>query len=734
MKRFIALLLFAAALLTLLACNPTQPEQPDGTSGDVETTPPPAEDVSVKLNETGKKYVIICSENSSKEVKDIASDLWKHFFDLKMGEIKSDIDWVQKAEQADNDNYEILIGLTNRPESAVAADALRTYLDYHIAVIENKICIYANTPDRLKEAVAYFKSKVALENGIFCYSGPNVYTDFKDGYAVPNMSICGTPIGEYTVVIPAAATDAERAFAEEYVKYIGINSGAVVDITDDSAAAVPNEILIGKTNRPESQTELSNGARILTVNKKLVVAVESDYYIGVIEGYFYKLLSDGAGIIAEGVDIAPDGSELKLDSSKLKYTAIVGGNGTTVASNIASEISRYNTTEGKNVAVPTKFSESTQSVYTCETKEIYDRYVKDIESAGNTILATNVIGSVYFTTFKTLGNKLVTAYYIQNEKIIRVIDEPYLGFDTELPAPADMALPEDTSTKIIMIPIARDYEQGGFVIRLSDGRFVLYDTGADYTAEDTESLVETLKEYSYHYKQGGKVQIAAIYISHLHIDHYGGLVTLANKYSNILSVDRVYANFPSTQKENYWDNPLYVESEARKVIDSAEKLGAKFMYVRSGQKVKIADATFEVMWTPDDLGQYELRLNSDGSKDTARDINNTCLYLRMTTKGGKVIIFNGDSRQGQSKLVYNMYKDGLKCDIMTVAHHGYNGSNTATLYTSYACPEILFWTNTKAKLDANTAQRDFIDRVESLQSVKKHIYGETTKRQVLEVQ
>ncbi len=415
------------------------------------------------------------------------------------------------------------------------------------------------------------------------------------------------------------------------------------------------------------------------------------------------------------------------------YTGIVCGNGTTVASDIREEVKEYNKTASKPVVAPARHTDSTATVYSSATKEKYDKYINALKDSGGEVLAVNTIGSVYFTTLK-LNERLITAYFITEEAIIRVIDEPYHEIDTVLPSPD--SVPSGYSTKLITLPMHNNKEQCGFVIRLSDGRFVLYDTGHGDAAGSAEGLANTLKDYSYHYKldHNNKIPIAAIYISHLHDDHYGGLLKLAENYSHLVSVERVYANFPSTQKEDYWSNPLELHEHTQKIKAAAETLGAEFQFVRSGHRVQISDSVFEVMFTPDDLGQYEIRKKENGEKDTSRDINNTCLYVRMTTKSGKKIIFVGDSRQGQTPLVCNMYKDGLKCDMLSVAHHGYNGSNTIQLYQTYGKPSTLLWTNTKEILDANTVHRPFIDALHNLTFVTEHVYAKKDSRKMIELE
>ncbi len=411
------------------------------------------------------------------------------------------------------------------------------------------------------------------------------------------------------------------------------------------------------------------------------------------------------------------------------YSGEVCGDGTVVSSNIKREVTKYNSGNSSSVSAPSKFSDAIARVYNPADKEEYDAYIAKLLEYGCQKLTENKIGEVCFTTLKAAPERLITAYFIPSQRLVRVIDEPYHDIDTVLPSPENA--PSGLQTSVITMPVVSDHEQSCFVITLSDGRLVLYDTGYTNVVSAEEGLINTLKEYSYYYNNTPekKIRIAAIFVSHLHDDHYGGLLELAKRYSNIVTVERVYANFPSTQKENYWDNPMYVEEQAKDIIAAAKKLGAEFKFVRSGQKVRMADADFEIMYTPDDLGQHEIKKNSDGSKSTSHDINNTCLYVRMTVKG-KTAIFCGDSRQGQTPLVCRMYKGDLKCDILTVAHHGYNASDSKQLYTVYGRPTVLLWTNTKKILAANTSHRSFIDTLQGLSTVTEHVYPEATKRAV----
>ncbi len=322
MKRIVIVCLAVIMLISALSCAPSSPT-PSETP---ETTIPPAKEISIVLNAADKKYTIIRGENESAEVAEAASLLWKFFFETKAGEITSEDDWLPKGKEADNDNYEILVGVTNRPETAVSKAALKTYLDYNISVVDNKICIYANTPERISDAIEYFKTNITYENGLFTYTGLEYYTNTYDKYPFPNMSISNQKISEYVIVIPTNASEKEKQFAEKYAEYIALNSGVIINIVNDSTQVVKNEILIGNTNRPESNVDLSKGARIVVSNDKLVVKCKNNAYFDIIRSYLYDFHEELNGVVSADTNITPDNSAEEIFLTECYAAGLISEN------------------------------------------------------------------------------------------------------------------------------------------------------------------------------------------------------------------------------------------------------------------------------------------------------------------------------------------------------------------------------------------------------------------------
>lgn len=296
----------------------------DATTEPVADTQAPDTSVSIKL--TGDvKYTIIRSEDADESVISIASDMWKDMRALLDSvDIRINDDFVRKEEDADNDNYEILLGVTNRPESAQARAALPTYLDYSVSVIGNKIVISANTAERLSQAAECFMSNVCCVDGELIYTADNaVVVGAYDSYKIKNMTIGGKDISSCVIVVPKESNEAELDFAAEFSAYLGKNCGYAPKVVDDSTAPAACEIVLGKTSRKASEGMYNDtlgrtGCHIKILDGALVIAAET------LGGYKVSMakieqLMGGGNALAAGIDQLYVGDDSSLDGAKVMF-------------------------------------------------------------------------------------------------------------------------------------------------------------------------------------------------------------------------------------------------------------------------------------------------------------------------------------------------------------------------------------------------------------------------------
>ena len=161
MKILRIVLCIVLALLMLAGCN--------NTGADNDTTTP-AQDTSLPTSDTeqnGKilfsddvSYTIIRAEDSPQVITDIAVALKNRIADmLESKSIKINTDWVRRGEQPDPETREILVGYTNRDETAQVIQTLNSG-DFAIRTVGNKVVIAACTADDLRTAAEYFTSQL----------------------------------------------------------------------------------------------------------------------------------------------------------------------------------------------------------------------------------------------------------------------------------------------------------------------------------------------------------------------------------------------------------------------------------------------------------------------------------------------------------------------------------------------------------------------------------------------
>ena len=125
-----------------------------------------------------------------------------------------------------------------------------------------------------------------------------------------------------------------------------------------------------------------------------------------------------------------------------------------------------------------------------------------------------------------------------------------------------------------------------YVLRLTDGSFMIIDSGYNTDAE-AENLYNLLRENT---PDGQKPVISAWFITHLHNDHFGGLIRFATKYSGDVDVKAFYYNFP-TDSVSSSSNP--VDTGSAGSVEAAMKKwknAKRYDTMHSGMRLGFAGA------------------------------------------------------------------------------------------------------------------------------------------------
>lgn len=207
-----------------------------------------------------------------------------------------------------------------------------------------------------------------------------------------------------------------------------------------------------------------------------------------------------------------------------------------------------------------------------------------------------------------------------------------------------------------------------YVIRLSDGRFVLIDSGlGEY--EEVPHLLSVLEGQNV---LGGKPVVAAWFFTHRHGDHFRGFEEFYEQFSDRIRLERLIYQWPLAE----WTGGCSPSDRFDAIAASLPE--GSVITPHAGQRFRFADAVFDVLLTAEDLYPAFIR-----------NFNDTSTVLRMTLGNHRVMWLGDAQRQASDLLCERFTRGDLAADVLQVAHHGYWGGSVE-LYTRID-PEILLW-------------------------------------------
>lgn len=271
-----------------------------------------------------------------------------------------------------------------------------------------------------------------------------------------------------------------------------------------------------------------------------------------------------------------------------------------------------------------------------------------------------------YAAFYKDGWGVFVNYFANSRELQLVIEENTKKFSYRDACGEPRVAPQVSQLKL------RDYGMI-YVIRLSDGRFLLIDSGRPFV-EDADRLFACLKAGSPHEKP----VIAAWVFTHAHSDHIYGFFPFWERHGAEVSIEKMLFCFPEP-----WDMVHYpaLEKPAKDYPDKTgnEKLKDFLDLVAQLEIPVFAPHTGQVY----PVGDTEL-LFLAGMEDTihcAQHVNATSLAFSMELAGQK-ILWTGDSRFSEVRFS-ERYGTSLKADILQVPHHGFGSGTAQEQITAY---------------------------------------------------
>ena len=298
-------------------------------------------------------------------------------------------------------------------------------------------------------------------------------------------------------------------------------------------------------------------------------------------------------------------------------------------------------------------------------------FLQNLEANGWEQYSNNIIeGTNLFATYTKDGGS-VYCYYLSSKETAFISASPYQNLEPREVDNQYEAVCEPLMTQIKLL--CKDWPGGmSYLIRLSDGRFIIVDGGYNekeyYEAQHLYGLMEEQNVLD-------KITIAAWIVTHPHKDHLGATSDFIRYYNpNQVDIQQFIFNFPSNEVlltvEETTVNDTSDPSKMPTFLMALETLWAHVPVTvcHTGQRYYYADAVIEILHTYEDFWPQDLIMQSQDP------VNGASVVFSLEV-GGQKTMFLADSAVDCSKDLVKMWGSYLKSDIMQASHHGLNGGS-----------------------------------------------------------
>lgn len=655
-KRNFAIKLVCAALvmivctLCFISCNKNPDNDP------AQTTPVPAEPITLVAGGQANVRIVYQSSGGSQVVKAMENlrDSMSEMSGVKVSAISDML-----SDHKDED-LEILIGATDYAASKDAIGALAAN-SYSITVSGSKIVVAANNAYLYPLAVEELIASLKVADGVMTVDGGIS----KKSESYPVVSLAANKASEYTIVFGAG--NAEGQTQANALKAAFRTAGVEIQISADTKSASGKEILVGKTNRALSKTDES-------------------YYLNSHIKYDESGNVAITGNLQAGVaNLSTIINTLYAVNTNIDVPHFVFGHFAPVGYGMAPKY------EGKGTVTVSENFEKFNSYYVQANGaglSDFKAYCDKLTANGFSLYYNTESQDSKFATY-TDGYNIVNVSYLEYEDPnAQYGDVSYVSIAIE--STDSCALPPvgETYENVTTLQLTQVKGECAFIVRLTDGRFLVVDGGLDGCASTIYEQISAQNVLK------GKPVIAAWIFTHPHTDHVAGFYTFAANYGSKVTLELVVHNFPGYDKyddecnetpNNPSNNAQVVagmKANSEAMYTNVKKYfgGAKFVIAHAGQRFEFAGLNLDVLWTHENLFNRKMF-----------NTNMSSTVYSLQSQDMRVIIL-GDQYYDGCDILNAIYQDDLDADIVQLAHHGYNGGSKA-MYDSIGA-SIAIWTNT----------------------------------------
>ena len=221
----------------------------------------------------------------------------------------------------------------------------------------------------------------------------------------------------------------------------------------------------------------------------------------------------------------------------------------------------------------------------------------------------------------------------------------------------------------------------GYVLRLTDGRLIVIDSGfCTSYGDDYPDFKKLLWDLS----DGQKPHVALWMISHPHEDHFGALLKFTDEDADVDA-------YMSTLVRNGSPYEGCAKDMAARVPNYAEKN----ITAHAGDLYDFGDVKLEIYTTCEEPELYDAA--------PLRDSNNQSMIFAFHI-GDQKVLFTGDAYHGAEEYALQIAAGHIRADICQIGHHG-RTAHKDDLFYSMVAPKVALWPACYAQIDHDLEHR-----------------------------
>ena len=486
-------------------------------------------------------------------------------------------------------------------------------------------------------------------------------TPREPGGENPPEALCLVENGkaQYVVVIPMGVASELSASIAAFVDDLQSITGAKFTKNPDSYQPDgEREIVIGAwRNRPdvqkvEQETPYTGYTMATSGERVALIAYKGAHYDKALQ-YFLEALYEEDGnwyVDVDMINFTNDFAKGGLETPKFSsQNASIQGSG-----------------------VYWSMEETLVVSYDKPTEAEFTAYVASLEEAGYTKYTENTIGQVRFATYTKEDGNTVHTQYNPKDRIVTL--NFFKGQYLPAPEPADFDKVTDASANYL-----RRYGYDGWglsqIVQLGDGSYIIID-GGKWDQTDFNNMIKFMKDNKP--ASHAKPIVSLWLMTHPHEDHVEMFAYKATEFAKHIDVKMLGYNIPAEPCSEvdatgrYWNEYYHHALKAQRDKAFPEAI---IWTAHTGQKLYVADAEVEILFTHEDYWPGQIYSANDCNTNYRITIDGACLMSL------------GDSDRGGVEMT-KMYGNALEADMVQASHHGANGP--LEMYLAMDA-KVVFW-------------------------------------------